>query len=351
MKLPGGPDNHPNDVRKRGFRGPATRCIAVGSWLLLALVVGIWGLLRAGDLWGPATVVMFGPRWLLAAPPALLVPGAAVLRRRSLGPLLLAVLLSIGPVMGFCVPWGRIRPGSPQGLRLRVLTCNIHDTRLDPSALVQLLAESRPDIVALQEWRNSAPTTTFHPGEWHILRVRGQFLASRYPIQRSERLGKDSDGPDGSVMRYELQTPGGVVTVFSLHFATPREGLHDVAHGAWNGMAQLEAGSGMRLEQSERVARQAGGAAGPVLLLGDFNTPPESAIFRRIWAPYTDAFSAAGWGWGYTFDARWVAVRIDHILLGPGLHCDRCWVAPSVGSPHRPVLADVIWPAADMSVR
>jgi vancomycin resistance protein VanJ len=36
-------------------------------------------------------------------------------------------------------------------------------------------------------------------------------------------------------------------------------------------------------------------------------------------------------------------VRIDHVLAGPGWHCDRCRVGPHVGSPHRPVLADLIW--------
>jgi endonuclease/exonuclease/phosphatase family metal-dependent hydrolase len=306
----------------------------------------MWGLLRAGDLWGPATALMFGPRWLLLLPLAVLIPVAAVFRRRSLGPLLLAVLLVVGPVMGFCVPWGRLWPSSSEGWRLRVLTCNMHDGKWDPGLLVQLLAESRPDIVALQEWRDPTPSNTFRLGEWHVHRVRGHYLASRYPIRRVERLGRNSDREEGSVVRYEVGMPTGTATIFSLHFATPRDGLQQVAHGSWNGMADLDEGSSRRREQSERLAREAGRVTGPVLLLGDFNTPSESAIFRRVWAPYTDAFTNAGWGLGYTFFDRPVAVRIDHILLGPGLHCARCWVAASVGSPHRPVLADVTWPAA-----
>jgi endonuclease/exonuclease/phosphatase (EEP) superfamily protein YafD len=36
-------------------------------------------------------------------------------------------------------------------------------------------------------------------------------------------------------------------------------------------------------------------------------------------------------------------VRIDHILAGPGWQAERCWVGPDVGSPHRPVIADLIW--------
>jgi vancomycin resistance protein VanJ len=93
------------------------------------------------------------------------------------------------------------------------------------------------------------------------------------------------------------------------------------------------------------VAAEAARAAGPVLLVGDFNTPPESAIFRRVWAGYADAFSDAGWGWGYTFWTRLAAVRIDHVLVGRGGRATSCRVGPDVGSPHRPVVADVAWPA------
>src|SRR4051812_22205219 len=95
--------------RDRGWHGLAGRGIAVGGWLSLAAVVAAWALLRAGDLWAPATALMFGPRWLLALPPAVLAPAAAALRRRSLGPVLVALLLAVGPVMGFDVPWDRLR--------------------------------------------------------------------------------------------------------------------------------------------------------------------------------------------------------------------------------------------------
>ena len=36
---------------------------------------------------------------------------------------------------------------------------------------------------------------------------------NRHPIRRADRLGVDSASGAGSVMRYELETPAGVVTV------------------------------------------------------------------------------------------------------------------------------------------
>jgi vancomycin resistance protein VanJ len=328
-----------------GWRRRAGKGVAVCAWLYLALVLGLWALLRAADLWWPATLLMFSPRWLLLLPSAPLALAAAAWRRRSLALLLLAVALVLGPVMGLCVPWQRLGP-APAGTRLRLLTCNLHYEAGDPAALGRLLAEADPDIVALQEWPRRGGANLFAGQRWHVHRAPGLFLASRYPIRRAERLGEDSTGESGSVMRYELETPAGRVTLLSLHLASPRPGLQGAAHERGRAPAELEAGSALRWRQSEHVAREAERATGPVLLAGDFNTPPESALFRRVWGRYTDAFGAAGWGWGYTFSAGTKAVRIDHVLAGPGWHCDRCWVGHDVGSPHRPVLADLIWPAA-----
>ena len=144
-------------------------------------------------------------------------------------------------------------------------------------------------------------------------------------------------------MRYELETSAGVVTVVNLHLASPRHGLYVVIHDRAKGIADLESNSALRWLESERVAREVEDVTGPLLLVGDFNTPPASAIFRRVWGHCTDAFGTAGWGWGYTFVNHRTTVRIDHILAGPGWRCDRCWVGPDVGSQHRPVLADLTW--------
>jgi endonuclease/exonuclease/phosphatase family metal-dependent hydrolase len=222
----------------------------------------------------------------------------------------------------------------------------MHYEKVNPVLLDQLLDTARPHLVALQEYRSYNRSDVLARPEWHVHREHGLFLASSYPLRGATRLGPESSDEKGSVMRYELDTPAGVVTLFSLHFASPRQGLYKVIHEQEKAPADLTEGSRLRWAQSEHVAREAAAVAGPVLLVGDFNTPPESALFRRTWGAYTDAFGAAGWGWGYTFIGGRTRVRIDHILASPGWYCERCWVGPYVGSPHRPVLADLTWPAA-----
>jgi endonuclease/exonuclease/phosphatase (EEP) superfamily protein YafD len=112
------------------------------------------------------------------------------------------------------------------------------------------------------------------------------------------------------------------------------------------GLGGLAENTALRDRQSAFLAAAAAGAAGPVVVVGDFNMPAASAVFRRHWGGYRDAFGDAGWGWGHTFANRWTRVRIDHVLTGGGGRATDCWVGPDVGSPHRPVLADLAWPAA-----
>ena len=88
-------------------------------------------------------------------------------------------------------------------------------------------------------------------------------------------------------------------------------------------------------------------AAGkPLIVVGDFNTPPDSAIYRSFWSEYGNAFTRAGIGFGYTEwpEVRKVpfGIRIDHVLMTPTWRPRRCWVGPDVGSDHLPVIADLV---------
>ena len=286
---------------KSGRPARLRRAVAVCSWLYLPIVLAAWAAIYAGDLWWPATLILFSPRWLLAIPLLPLSLAAAYWRPRSLAVVLPSLLLVLGPIMGFNVPWRTALSTPPPGERLRVLTCNIHHQKPHRAALEKLLAETDPDIVAVQELPSSVPFDYFAGEQWYVHRTSGLFLASRYAIRKAEWVGRESIKVPGLMMCYELDTPAGIVTLFSLHFASPRDGLYQTTHHPATRTNDLEDNSDVRWGQSENLARLADQVTGPVLLIGDFNTPVESAIFRRVWGNYCDAFTEAGWGWGYTF--------------------------------------------------
>src|SRR5262249_55542283 len=290
-----------------------------------------------------ATLLLFAPRWPWALPLIVLVPLALLGHRRLLWLLAVVAGLVLVPIMGLCLPWGAASAETCTGPTLRVLTCNVHHGDLDPDALGALLAAEAPDVVALQSWSDRYRAAVFAFGDWHVERAGQVCLASRYPIRPGELLhDPDFEGNDSAAARFEIDAPGGTLPFVSLHLDSPRDGLLEEIRTRGLGADQLEENSARRRRQSEAVTRWLEPWEGqPWLLAGDFNTPPESTVYREYWSRYTNAFSAGGFGFGATFFTRHTAVRIDHILLGSGWQCRRCWVGPPVGSPHRPVIADV----------
>ena len=76
------------------------------------------------------------------------------------------------------------------------------------------------------------------------------------------------------------------------------------------------------------------------LVGGDFNLPIESAVYRRHWGDFTNAFSSVGTGLGRTKRTRLIGVRIDHLLVGSRLAARIASIGPDLGSDHRPLVCD-----------
>jgi len=313
------------------------------SWAYLVGSVGLWVLLQWADDWWVATLSMFLPRWLFAIPLVILVPAAFWVRSRTLVAQLLFTGVVVGNATGFNVPWQKFAVDLSQHVPFRVMTCNLHGNWRDPPEFEALIEDTQVDVVAVQEWPGAQWSALQTVKGWHVYNSPRLFLASRYPIRAAINLGDNPMDEFASATRYDLETPIGVVHLFNLHLATNRYGLNDVVHDNRKGAREISANSTRRTEQSERLAAKAAEVRERVLVVGDFNTPPESRIFPQAWSDYEDAFGAAGWGWGYTFLEMRTMVRIDHVLTGTGWTCNRCWVGPDVGSPHRPVIAELYW--------
>ena len=322
--------------------------VARCSWLYAVAVLGLCALLGlVADRWWPGTLVLFGPRWVWALPLAILIPTAAAVRPRLLWLLLFSLVLVIGPVMGLCIPWQASLGQEPKFTGVRVLTCNTDGRSLDPEVLAAFIAETNPDIVAMQEWSHHKTSEVFGESGWFV-RIDNQLcIGSRYPIRNVAILSSNERYGTECGIRYDLVTPGGVLYFYNFHLATVRQGLEEVIASPWRGLPALRANTELRWRESELARRWVDEVAGPVLLAGDFNMPCESAIYRQYWSPFSDAFSSVGLGWGNTKFTRWYGVRIDHILAGPGWRFRRCSVGPDVKSDHRPVIAEAEWRGAD----
>lgn len=315
------------------------------AWAYLLGILLVWMLLAwTADRWWLGTLILFCPRWLWALPLGVLAPAVAWLRPGLLGLLGVSLVLVVGPLMGFTIPWGTLLAGSSQSKNLRILTCNTHLQQLRPEKLAQLVQETQPDVAVLQELSPGDEAEVFTGPGWHWRREGELFLASRFPVRRvvapTDPVLLESPN---IVRRYELEGPQGSIHFFNVHLASPRMALEAMIERAWRGLPALNANVNLRDQQAQALRLWARQIPGPLLLAGDFNAPTESAIYQNHLSDYTNAFSAAGWSWGYTHYTRRTAVRIDHILAGPGWRFRSCWVGPNVGSSHRPLLADVEW--------
>ncbi len=108
------------------------------------------------------------------------------------------------------------------------------------------------------------------------------------------------------------------------------------------GLSRLHSKSLIRDIESRQARRWVSEGADAIVVLGDFNLPVESVIYRRHWGDMRNAFSYGGLGFGFTRYAGWIRARIDHILVDEGWQVVRSFVGPDFGSDHRPMIADLI---------
>ena len=328
---------------------PPGRALAVWVWLYLLAVIGVALLLhRLSDVWWPATLVLFAPRWIWALPLLLLVPAALRRQRRLLWVLALAAVVLVVSVAGYVLPTTAAfsRPTTP--LALRVLTYNIGGGELDPARIAPWLDTLSPDVAVFQECSSAmeqAKPALLKNG-WHVEVQYGSCMASRHRIRKVEARDMKEIwkmGGSGVIVRYEVDAPGRVVNIVNVHLETVREGLTALMHSGLGGASEMESNIDQRDIESTLARAFANQVKGPLIVAGDFNMPVESAIYRTHWGEFTNAFSCAGWGFGATKATRWHGIRIDHVLLGPGWTCLDAVVGADLGMDHRPMVADLGW--------
>jgi len=286
---------------------------------------------------------MFGPRWPLALPLALLAWPALRHGWRTRLCLALVAMLVLWAGLGFCVPYkswlvGRARAWD---FALRVVTYNAAGGA-NHGRFARFLQHVEPDVVVLQEWGMAAAPRVQGARDWHVWKEHEFLVASRLPIVRVEAL-RSSRLPAWRpcAFRVELESPKGPIQLIVVHLVSPRSGLQEVLASGWKGARALNEVTQMRRDESRLASQFAGDGSKATLVAGDFNLPVESRIYRESWGAWQNAFSSAGLGFGNTKFTRWWGVRIDHLLASRHWRVHDAWVGPECESDHRPVVADV----------
>lgn len=326
------------------------RVAAVLAWGYLAAAVLatvlLWGM---GDRTTLGSVLLFMGRWVALLPLLVLVPAVAWLRARHLVPLAAGAVVVIGPFMGFRTGWRRLLP-APAGDHVRVVSFNADGGRVAAQILPSMLDRWDAQIVALQECGEELAAVARRVPGWHVHTSRDLCFLSRFPIRDSAVMDRsaldrikqsepDAPGGAGYVVRFVLDGPRGPIRAANLHLETPRKGFEGLMSGD---RRRMRNNTEIRGIEAKLAREWVTSGTGPLVVLGDFNTPVESVFFQEQWSDLADAFSVAGTGFGITKHNGWIGVRIDHVLASDEWHVERATVdAQQRLSDHSALIVDL----------
>jgi endonuclease/exonuclease/phosphatase family metal-dependent hydrolase len=266
-----------------------------------------------------------------------------------------ATLLRRLPALAALLAGCATAPPAPAGEReLTVLVYNIRAGkdlagRENLGRVAELVRSTGADLVLLQEvdrnTRRSGPmdqpatlarltgysaafgrTIGFQGGDY------GVALLSRWPIRRDTLVPLAVTAPPGrtvegreqrGVLLAVVAAPGGPLAVLTTHLDHTGEDLWRV----------------QEIATVLRVARTMAEPGMPLLLGGDFNSGPESAVHQELrGAGFRDAWEGCGEGDGKTFPASAPVRRIDYLYVNGDTRCRSARVLPGEASDHRAVL-------------
>ena len=150
----------------------------------------------------------------------------------------------------------------------------------------------------------------------------------RLPVDPPQERAGGSREPRG-LLRADIDAPFGALVVFNTHIDASRD-------DTWR---RQEAGV---IVTTVSAARQ----SQPLVLLGgDMNSTPESAVQQLLRAPgLRDAFAECGRGQGLTYPADSAVKRIDYLYLTAMMRCSRAEAIATPVSDHRPLFVEVLIP-------
>ena len=335
--------------RKKSQRSPWPLRWA-GLFLLEVLLVWLLTRLLAERTW-LTNLLLYFPQVAYAAPAILTVPLA--LWKRDGRALLVNFLALVGVgwgLMGFNIPTAPV--SAARAPHVKLLEYNIEGGIEGMDGIRAQVERFQPDVVVFSEargWGRSQQILRqldgMFPG-WSSLRFGEVYVASRWPVADHDAapLGPRQRNPylDRKMMRVTVRAPWGAFHVVGVHFNTAIHG-ESILNRRSRLAEYLHRTYAVRREQAADVLEWTKDLEGPVILAGDFNTPPEGRVYSRLTSRFKDSFRERGWGWGFTYPSKLPLLRIDYIFHTPDWRVTRCEVGPKPGSDHRPLFAELAW--------
>jgi endonuclease/exonuclease/phosphatase (EEP) superfamily protein YafD len=293
---------------------------ALRLWMFVGIMLRVT---RMRDAFDPLAIVFYTTPW-----PALFVGFITLaLHSRRVGKrhaMHRNLVLGAGALFTwFALSWNFAPEAAPKPADLRVVFWNVSSPEKRLSWQAGWLRRQDSDIIALAEaepqegsgiarWQQEFPgyVVIASPGNLLCL-IRGELLESD-----SGELGKGS-----RFARLRVRVKGRTLTVIQADLSA----------------APLRS----RREPLRRLTELASAEVGAVILLGDFNTPRESAHFDEMRRSFRHAFDTAGTGLAETWPLPAPVLSLDHIWTSASVEPVACWQGRTPLSDHRAVVAEL----------
>ena len=335
---------------RRKLRFLVSLGFALYAAVLLALPLLWW---QFGERHWLLILLCYAPPIFYLVPVFPLAGAAALLRIKQLlvPTLLLVLVIGLGP-MDFQFP----SRGAPSGqARFSVLSYNVRaglggDGRGARESVADFLKGSQADLIGLQESRQPMDTRFEDPtpiiketlSGYQSARGghRGELLSlSRFPIISSQEHDLDGYSPCLEII---VDANGRQLRFLNVHVLTgdPKGVLKGKPKQRTN---FLSVSAKSRRDQTAALRQVLAQSQLPTILVGDFNSPPGSALHQSLASVMQDSWAQKGLGFGLTYRSDRPLWRIDYLWASPNLGVENCYVLKTQLSDHKPLAGSFRW--------
>lgn len=212
-----------------------------------------------------------------------------------------------------------------------------------PSEIVQLVKNEKPNIICLQEFRNTTTgllrlkNLSRKWGTRYYHRSKGNNRVatfSKYPIIRRDEISFGKEHLCRCIFT-DLKIGEDTLRVYNLHLESNRfvnrnynfinklekeykeEDLEEIKDIS----LRLRFAFIRRAKQANIIREHINKSPYPSIVCGDFNDTPNSYTYNQIRGDFQDAFEDWGKGISTTYNGDFPSFRIDYLLYSKGIKC------------------------------
>lgn len=262
---------------------------------------------------------------------------------------------------------------------VRMLTYNLqlfrHSNNKDPQPTIDsvrnFIFKYQPDVICFQEystylrkrWQQKLTQNLADSGYkyYHVSIIRktdneaqGMAIFSKFPIVGKGSISLRKISKLNGCIYADVILPQDTFRIYNLHLQSnlikteEYSYMNEVKDDSYlqrlvviRVLRKIKEAVIKRSQQAAGISEAIRQSPYPAILMGDFNDPPSSYVYRLLKNQLNDPFVAAGSGRGSTYNGPLPAFRIDYLLHDKRLNTEGYYQLDPDYSDHFPVMADL----------